>query len=300
MNELQNIEYGILKEFIKICNKLKLTYYLVCGSALGASKYQGFIPWDDDLDVGMLRTDYEVFLKEATNLLPQHIFLQNYKTDQQYPLLFSKMRDSRTTFIEKGLSNLDINHGVYIDIFPIDGYPEDVKEQVKLEKKKKFWKLQLLCAIKTNPNMKLVTRLFLKVERICGCHKRTLITLDKLSSLLSTYNPEDSAIWCNHGNWQGKLEYAPREQYGEGIWATFEGLKVRIPEKYDEYLTQKYGDWCADLPEDQKVGHHYAEIIDVNRPYTDYVVRLAKKKIRLKTSEELLSAGITPPEGYKY
>lgn len=68
----------------------------------------------------------------------------------------------------------------------------------------------------------------------------------------------------------------------------------------DEYLTQKYGDWRADLPEDQKVGHHYAEVIDLNRPYTDYIVKLNHGKIRLKTSEELKRDGITPPDGYKY
>ena len=64
-----------------------------------------------------------------------------------------------------------------------------------------------------------------------------------------------------------------------------EGLKVRIPENYDAYLTQKYGDWRADLPEDQKVGHHYAEVIDLNRPYTDYIEKLPRGRIRIKTKE---------------
>lgn len=300
MNSLQKIEYEILCAFCEVCEKLNLKYYLVCGSALGAAKYQGFIPWDDDIDVGMPRTDYEIFQKEAKRFLPPHIFLQNYETVPDYPLLFSKLIDKRTTFVEEGLSELNIYHGVYIDVFPLDGYPENKKEQIKLEKRKNFLKFKTLCAIRNNPGMKPITRILLKAERICGFHKKTAITLNRLTSLLSKYPVEKSAIWCNHGNWQGKLEYASCKQYGEGTWATFEGSKVRIPEKYDEYLTQKYGDWRADLSEEQKLGHHHAEIIDLTRPYTDYVVKLKNGRIRLKTSEELKSENISPPIAYKY
>ena len=89
--------------------------------------------------------------------------------------------------------------------------------------------------------------------------------------LFSSYPIEDSKLWCNHGNWQGIREYAPAEQYGKGTFAEFEGLKVRIPRKYDEYLTQKYGDWRADLPEDQKVGHHYCIVCDTERSYKEYI-----------------------------
>ena len=270
MTDLQKIEFDMLREFANICDKLGLTYYLVCGSALGVAKYNGFIPWDDDVDVALLRPDYEIFCDKAQSLLPPHLFLQNHMTDSRYPYLFSKLRNSETTFIESGLTWLDMNHGVYIDIFPIDGYPATIPEQQKLEKRKRILKLQCLSAVKPNANMRWMTRAFLRAERLCGCHKRTAKTLAKLTCLLSAYRPESSDIWCNHGNWQGKLEYAPREQYGNGTWATFEGLRVRIPEQYDAYLTQKYGDWRADLPKEQQVGHHYAEIIDVERPYTHY------------------------------
>ena len=67
----------------------------------------------------------------------------------------------------------------------------------------------------------------------------------------------------------------------------FEGLEVNVPTHYDLYLTKSYGDWRADLPEDQKVGHHYAEVIDLNRPYTDYVEKLPNGKIRIKSKEEV-------------
>lgn len=121
MTELQEIEFGLLQQFLSICEQLNLTYYLVCGSALGAAKYSGFIPWDDDIDVALPRKDYEIFCREAPEILPEWCFLQNYHSDPQYYLLGSKLRDSRTTYIEMMAEHLKINHGVFIDIFPLDG-----------------------------------------------------------------------------------------------------------------------------------------------------------------------------------
>jgi phosphorylcholine metabolism protein LicD len=126
--------------------------------------------------------------------------------------------------------------------------------------------------------------LFLSLERILGFHLKTAKTAEKLEKLLSAWHIEDSKFWCNHGNWQGRLEYAPREQYGDGVMMKFEGLEVRVPELYDQYLTQKYGDWRADLPPEEQVGHHYYEILDLERPYTDYIKSVSRdgRKIKLK------------------
>ena len=82
--------------------------------------------------------------------------------------------------------------------------------------------------------------------------------------------PETSKLWCNYGNWQGKLEYAPKWHYGQGTEAVFEGMTVRIPENYDAYLTQKYGDWRSDPPEEKQKTHHHSTIIDVEKSYTYY------------------------------
>lgn len=270
MNRLQAAEFEILKYAVDICNKLQLKYFLVCGSALGAVKYKGFIPWDDDIDVGLLREDYEVFLREAPSLLPKHIFLQNCYTEQKYPLIISKLRNSNTTYIEKDVQNFDMHHGVFIDIFPIDGYPCDIKMQKKLEKiKKRSW-LKRSCDYYM-PKDWHKARLKAFWFRLLGYSKKTSKLSRELDKFLSSFPTATSEIWCNHGNWQGKLEYAPRWHYGEGMEAEFEGLKVRIPENYDAYLTQKYGDWRSDPPEDKKEGHHYYTVCDLEKPYTEYV-----------------------------
>lgn len=282
MTELQKKEFDILREVIRICDDLNLRYYLVCGSALGAVKYGGFIPWDDDMDIGIPREDYEYFIQKAQEMLPSHLFLQNYHTDPAFPQMFSKIRNIRTTFIEKSVAHLSICHGVYIDIFPLDGYPVDSRTIDLLERRKRIYMLQLQCVYR--PVCFSKAQMLFAFERMLGFHKRSRLIVKKMDALLSRYLTNTSLLWCNHGNWQGKLEYAPREQYGQGVMAKFEGLDVRIPEKYDEYLTQKYGDWRADPPKDQQVAHHYAEVIDLNRPYTDYVEIRRNGKIRIKNN----------------
>ena len=280
MNHLQQIEFEMLREFVRICDELNLTYFLVCGSALGAVKYKGFIPWDDDLDVALPRPDYEIFCREAQKMLPKHLFLQNHCTEKYYPLIFSKIRNNNTTFIEKSYATTNIHHGIYIDVFPLDGYPKDVCLQDKLEKEKRRYSLTRLCCLDVPRTWK--TRLLVICQKLCGVHRKPVKFVSRLEKHIAQYPTKDATIWCNHGNWQGKLEYAARAQYGNGIWAEFEGLRVRIPEKYDEYLTQKYGDWRADLPESEKVGHHYHYICDTERSYKSFTKEISKRKIKIK------------------
>ncbi len=283
MDKLQQKELELLECFIDICNKLNLTYYLVCGTALGAAKYQGFIPWDDDVDVALCREEYELFLKQAPYYLKEEIFLQNYKTDAGFPHVFSKLRDSNTTFIEKNKQMVKMNHGVYIDIFPLDGYPMNRIEQGIFEVRKNMYSRQVACVFTVERSFK--SKVSCAVHKMLGCHKRTAKVLEKYDKMISHYEIRDSNIWCNHGNWQGKLEYAPKEQYGKGTMVKFEGLTVRIPEDYDAYLTQKYGDWRADLPEEEQKGHHYYEICDLNRSYLEYIEKLPNGKIRIKNND---------------
>ena len=269
MDQLQRKELYLLKTFIDICDKLGLRYYLVCGTALGAVKYGGFIPWDDDVDVALVREDYSIFCEKAQELLPEGIFLQTYHTDPKYPCIFAKLRDSTTTYIEKSCQNISMNHGVYIDVFPLDGYPRDVKLQRKVERKKHLYKLLISSVYDSDCSFKI--KLLRKCFIILGFHKRTNNILSKYEKLISAYPTHDSILLCNHGNWQGKLEYTSKEQYGEGTVVTFESVPVRVPSQYDAYLTQKYGDWKSDPPIEEQIGHHYYTVMDLDKPYTEYI-----------------------------
>ncbi len=122
IKKLKEIELELFKQFVRICEKNSLRYFVVGGTALGAVRHKGFIPWDDDIDVALPRGDYEKFLSIAQSWLPENMFLQTYITDKNYPNPFAKLRRSDTAFIEKSASRIKMNHGVYIDIFPLDGY----------------------------------------------------------------------------------------------------------------------------------------------------------------------------------
>lgn len=287
MNELQKIEFEMLEAFVSICEKLNLRYYLVCGSALGAVKYGGFIPWDDDVDVALPRPDYERFMNEAHKYLPEHIFVQNYRTNHNFPSLGAKLRNSNTTYVEKGHKYNAMHHGVFIDVFPLDGYSE--KYTSKEEIHNAVAKYTRRRAIKMNykrfsgANLRGIrTNIIYILNRIFGFYSDTYKYIEECEKTISKSPVDESDVWRNYPDGTKGKEYEPKWFYGDGTVTTFEALQVRIPESYDEYLTNRYGDWRADLPEEQKVGHHYYEIMDLERPYTDYIEKVYDKGRRIK------------------
>lgn len=143
LEQLKSIELEMLKAFIKACDMLNVKYFLLGGTLLGAVRHKGFIPWDDDIDVGMLREDYEIFIAKGASYLPDNLFIQNVYSDENYTMCFSKIRNNNTTFIESTVSHLKMNHGVFIDIFPLDYYPDEAKKQRELDFKKKIYDIRI-------------------------------------------------------------------------------------------------------------------------------------------------------------
>lgn len=271
LEEIQRIAFDLFRCFAETCEKLGLNYFLVCGSALGAARHGGCIPWDDDFDVGMYREDYNKFMELAPALLPEGIFLQNYKSDPKFPYVFAKLRNSNTTFIQNVLSGLDINHGIYMDIFPLDGCPEDPKERKKLAAVKKRYQRRLTCAMTMPKNLCLKGKLSVAFFRALGYHKRTDKILAKYEAYISRYPVAGAKIICNHGTWYGERDYIAAEYYGQGSDATYEGITVRVPAQCENYLAALYGDWHTPPPEEKRKPSHTCERIDTKKPYTEYV-----------------------------
>lgn len=270
MNDLQNVEFELFKVFKETCEKLNLNYFLVCGSCLGAARHGGFIPWDDDMDVGMYREDYNKFMEQAPALLPEGIFLQNYKTDAQYRNVAAKLRNSNTTYIEKSARKLNINHGIYIDIFPLDGYPSSGFKKMKLDFFKKYYVLAMLSGYGEKAST-LKWKLAFSFFHLFGYHKRPQKILEKYEALISKYPVKESEFICNHGTWYGKRDYISSEYYGKGSEIIYEGVVATVPEKCNEYLTALYGDWRMPPPPEKQKGHHYYEVCDTEKPYTYYM-----------------------------
>ena len=275
MNELQQVEFDLFKRFVEICEKLELNYFMLEGSALGAARHKGFIPWDDDLDVGMYREDYEKFMNLAPAMLPEGLFLQSYKSDSEFPLIFAKLRNSNTTYIEKRLKKYNINHGCYIDIFPLDGYSSNILTQKMIELHKKNHYIKRNCGEK----MERTRKGYVYAWILCklGYHNRTTKTMEQIETYLSGFPVKGSSIICNHGSPYGKKDYISAAVYGKGSDAVFEGMTVRVPENVDGYLTSLYGDWRTPPPPEKRIGRHGYEICDTEKPYTYYTNQEQKK-----------------------
>jgi lipopolysaccharide cholinephosphotransferase len=185
-----------------------------------------------------------------------------------FPHTFSKLRNSNTAFIEKGNAALPINHGICLDIFPLDGHPAGAFQKKVFHLKKRVLTAMRVCVLDDRSSKKMILRNTLMKK--LGIHKLLTYTQKWNELLYKKYSVETSELWCNYGNWQGKLDYSPRWHYGNGVWANFEGIKVRIPEEYDAYLTQKYGDWRSDPPIEKQRSHHESVVIDTEKSYIYY------------------------------
>lgn len=275
LKKLQLVELDILKEFIRVCNELNVKYFLDSGTLLGCIRHGGFIPWDDDIDVSMPREDYEIFLKEGQKLLKDKYFLQTYKTDPEYTMGFAKIRNSETTFIESSVKRLNINHGVYIDIFPMDGYKPS--EKIKNFINSKLNVLYNLQINKKYDNLNKANSAKLKAlqgvsDLIYGktSINKILQKKDKIAKK-NEYSKSEYVAFFSYPSIPASKNYMPKDFFGEGTFKKFEDIeKVRVPANFEGYLTKVYGDYMKLPPEEKRVAHHYNEIIDLNKSYKEY------------------------------
>lgn len=265
---LKEIELAIFRAFIDVCDKLNLKYYLLGGTLLGAVRHQGFIPWDDDIDVGMPREDYEIFVEKGQALLPKEYFIQTFKTDPDYAANFAKIRNCGTTFLETSVRNCNINHGVFIDVFPLDVYSADKTAQKRFSFKKTLLTIRVSTAFYLPSGTKSfkikIANALLSV--IYPSYQRAIRARERLYTSFKS-----GTLIANHSGAWGVKEIVPAEWYGEGKILTFEGLTVRAPAHYELWLTQVYGDYMQLPPVEKRVTHHYTDVIDLDTPYTKYM-----------------------------
>lgn len=265
LERLKNIELNMLKSFVAICEKHGLRYYALGGTLLGAVRHNGFIPWDDDIDVGMPRKDYNEFLRVAQAELPSGLFLQNGKTDPDFPLNFSKIRNSNTTFIESAMKNININHGVYIDIFPLDGYKNSVFRKIK----RKILGGKIGMVYGDRPKQTFTRKIKnVIINTFCKDYRSARDRLDKMYAKYDFDKSKTTANYC--GAW-GNKEIVPQSVFGKGTVLNFEDLKLSAPEKYGEYLTSLYGDYMTPPPVEKRVARHGTEVIDLDNSYLKHV-----------------------------
>lgn len=252
-DELKKLQVGALLDIDRFCRERGLRYSLAFGTLLGAVRHKGYIPWDDDIDIMMPREDYDRFVESYVSPRYEVITQSNCKG---YNLPFAKVFDKRTIVHE--LADMKATFGVYVDIFPVDSYPDSDGQTRRLLSKKA--RLNLLHSVKVtalrkgralHKNMALAlmkvlclplsaVRLTLDIERLSqSCNGKGM-------SFAGVLSPTD-----NRPKWR-----LPADIFGSYTDILFEGHMLRCIADYDAYLSGTYGDYMKLPPADQQVSHH--------------------------------------------
>lgn len=255
LQELKEIEFDILKMFHKFCQENNIQYFLAYGTLLGAIRYKGFIPWDDDVDVLVPREDYERLITLFQDSEKYRLF--SYEKDCSYLFPYAKICDM-TTKKEEFVDNSKLDLGVDIDIFPLDAWDDDLekaKKEAKYIKRNMFY---LGLSKRKKPDSVNPIKRFIKGVSMIFC--KLMGSEFFLKKILKASNkPEQkgnnyvgSKSWCVYGA-RGII---PAEAFAEAIEIPFEGEMFFAPKGYDTYLTCLYGDYLPEPPKEKQKTHH--------------------------------------------
>lgn len=258
----------LLDAFIQICADNNLRYYMAGGSCIGAIRHNGFIPWDDDIDVYMPREDFNELLKLPQYIWGEDIRLASVYTTKGYTYDFPKLELINTTVIERFYP--EYIGGVFLDIFPLDAVPINDNDR-----KNQLYKLNNIVDKYVKTTIKhyrdcnsLIELLSLKYYKFRYNNRRKLIA--QWERLVSNSIKITDYVIDYHNYWsQGPV---PFSYFQEGIYADFEGRKVRIPKEYYNYLSHRFGDYMKLPPEDKRYAHKF--------DYVNYDRRISEEEAK--------------------
>ena len=254
----------LLTEFDRVCRALEIPYVLFAGTLLGAVRHQGFIPWDDDLDVLMLREDYDRFLDRAETILDRESFFLQKEFSPHWPLFFSKLRLNGTTCLEKYHPKDPLTHqGIYIDIFPCDR-----AAATDPGRKLQFFASKVIIAksldkrgYDTDSRGK---KLFMALCRLLPAAPFLALARRGRSD-----SPLVHTFLAGARSYQKNV--FPRSWLSAGGEAAFEGASFPIPREWDKLLDLLYGDYMTLPPPEERQLKQHALVVDTERSWEEYL-----------------------------
>ena len=269
LKQVQKIQLEIMQVFSAFCDHWNLKYFLVFGTALGAVRHQGFIPWDDDIDIGMLREDYDRFIELSKEHLDPKYELLTPLINSRYCSTVTHLQKKGTRFVSEFAKNLKCDLGINIDIFAYDYIIDEPKKQKKQMLMTYFYgRLLFLCGSGT-PEIPLngITGVIARI--ICylvhGClvlfHiKSTWIYRRLLKNSIKYNNIKRSKVTCFEDStpWKNIMEIEDIFPLKE---ISFEGTMMKIPHNIDKILLNTYGNYM-ELPPIEKRVNHMPVILD--------------------------------------
>lgn len=255
LQEIKQIELEILKEFHSFCVENNIRYFISHGTLLGAIRYKGFIPWDDDLDVLVPREDYDRLLTLFRDSDQYRLCAFEKNRDYLYP--YAKLCDMSTRKVEGGYNN-GMELGLDIDVFPLDHWDDDL-EKAKLESKRQNRNMFHLYLTKLRkPDSLHPAKRFVKGIVMALCKLRgSAYYVEKI--IQGADKPEQKGSRYMGGkawNVYGERDILPAEVFAEAIELEFEGEKFFAPVGYDAFLTSLYGDYLPEPPVEKRKTHH--------------------------------------------
>jgi lipopolysaccharide cholinephosphotransferase len=241
LRRMQLIELEILQELARRCESVSLRWFVIGGTLLGAARHGGFIPWDDDIDVGMPRPDYERFDVLCRRSPDGRFAWLSSGTDPAYPFLYGKLLRVGTLVEEAPLAGLPIRLGVSIDVFPLDGTPRSTALGARIRRT--------------------------GIRRYVAYPMRALprswaIGLVGLLARRFTYDGSTYVVNAG-GAWGYGRECQPRRRLEPPAALEFEGLRVPVPGRWHEYLAQIYGDYTRLPPPDERHPRHEVTVLSL-------------------------------------
>ena len=264
---IHHVELNIFKQFAAITEKYHINYIAMGGTMLGAIRHQGFIPWADDIDVGLLRSDYEHFLKVASEELQgTHYLLQTPWTDQNYALSYAKILD-RNTFIEEKNNVNNARKGIFLDIFPLDKIPDSPARQrrqiVDIRRLDSRIYLKLRYNVIDNPIRKFQNPLSEEQVESADDFK------EQREAIMKMYNSKPALV--NVKNLASQYSYEKEilkvDQVNDIVDLPFEDTRIRVPADYQSILTRIYEDYMELPPENARTEKHIVRLITDNQEF---------------------------------
>lgn len=260
----------IAVEIKRICDENNLQYFLVGGSLLGAIRHQGFIPWDDDMDIGLFRDDYEKFLRLCRTELGPEFHLVSTQDEEHYGLPFAKILLKNTVFLEKGAPNYSCGNGIYVDVFPVDKIPDSVYERKMHNAESAFFRYALLKKNgyrDSNPQMTMKKRVVITYANAVS--REHLIK--RMDQVATHFNKRDTQYYYNTGSAYkyGKEVFPVESLTGELPEYLFEAVLFKGPKEPEKILEMLYGDYMSLPPEDKRYNRHGIVAIDFDSGTTE-------------------------------
>ncbi len=255
LKKLQKYQIEILDEVVRICQKHKIQYFIIGGNLIGAIRHKGFIPWDDDLDIAMMREDYDKFLEVATQEIDKRMLVDYAENNEYYYLPFAKIRLRDSIYEEPEQKNYQGPKGIWIDIFPMDNANQEdslfIRWQTFLKES-----IHFINAIKANVTseknsiMKKIIRFIFK-----PISTQKLVRLQQ--KIMKWENRKEAKYCISFGARYGmRKQTMLKSVFLPATQVEYEGKMYDAPGNYEFYLKRVYGDYMTLPPEDKRVTHN--------------------------------------------